>query len=468
MVYRRDSRGPSPVKTNFEGALLTAMEAEEKRQTSPASVAEADAPKVDATPKSKAKASKAATPMAKVDSAKAAAPMPKTDTQKTKPETPPAKTDSPKPASPKVVTPKTDSNTAVIVPAKKSEADGSDLRSSLPDEPTKPVVEAKNQESEGLASTVHFESDTFPIPIAVPNSGIDLPAIVSLKPDISMNDGHKSGAEEKASLEKASSPAPSSKSQRGEGIPHIETESKSRRKKNKRNKQRDNRDSNAKSDAGQSTSSLNSKDSSETLKSSFMTDNADHFVTARSSPNPSLTSGPSDACLCADDTATKFFDAQVTVSSPLGIVYQEAAEDSKANTNTNAPAGSTPDSAVKSGKKVRKNHSKTDSNSSTVSTGSVRKAAMKSKKSGDKADENAKPAHQELRGSQKEKQPSSLAVDLDDSTQWPTLGSAKAPSMVDSKQPTAPAPQPLSERKKNPNAPIIPAVPLNMQRRRPS
>ena len=125
---------------------------------------------------------------------------------------------------------------------------------------------------------------------------------------------------------------------------------------------------------------------------------------------------------------------------------------------------------VKSGKQPRGDHSKKDSNSSAVSTGPVRKTDMKSTKSGDNADENAKPACGSLLSdSRKENQPSSPAVNLDDPTQWPSLGPAKISlSVVDGKPPAVSVLQPLAERKKSPNAPIIPVVPLNMQRRRPS
>lgn len=433
--------------------MLAAIEAEEKHQqhTCPASAPETDVVNVFNP--------KATAPKAKVDASKADTPKGKADTPKAKANI--SKAEGPKHLTPKAVTPRADSKITPIVLAKKLEAEESGINPRMGDEIAGSVVKTENLELEDLTATAQLESEPSPVTTAEAKSIIEHPVISSPKPEISVNDSLKAVAEDKSSVEKTASPAPSSKSQTGGCISEVEVESRPKKKKKKnKDKKKQKRKSNAKSDAGQSTTSLNSLDSCETLKSSFMTEDSEHFVTAHSSPNPSLTSAPSDACLCADDTANFNFNVQVPESSPLENKHPDATMHSQTDSNTSA--GSTPKSAVKSGNKSRKTHSKTDSNSSTLSTGSLRKADTKSK-SGEKTD-----AEKDLQGSQKENKPSSPAVNLDDSTQWPTLGPAKAPTTVDSKQPAVPAPQPLSERKKNPNAPIIPAVPLNMQRRRPS
>jgi hypothetical protein len=401
---------------------------------------------------------------------------------------------SPKTASPKVETAKADAPMAdfkitAIVAAKKFKADDLVMSTPMTDgDLGSPNTEAKNLKSEGHDSHIYdtdhhpdptivnakkleleshetntkHASQTFEVSIAEAQHNIEQPATIFPKPGITETDGHKLAVrEDKSYVKKTSVPMASLKSQTGEVLAEAEVESKPKKKASKKK-----RKSTTKSDAGQSTASLNSKDSSETLKSSFMTESTEYFITARSSPNPSLASRPSDTCLCADDT-TKFNpDIEASVSSPLENKHQEVVKHSKADSN--ASAGSTPKSTLKSGKRSYQNHSKTDSNSSTMSTGSVCKADQKSNKSGEKTGENAKPAEKNLNGAQNENRSSSPAVNLDDSTQWPILGPTKAPLMVDCKPPAVPTLQPLGERKKNTSVPIVPAVPLNMLRRRPS
>jgi hypothetical protein len=450
----RQSRGPSPIKNNFEDMVLATMAAEQKNQQEISNALKVNSPIVD-TPK-------AATPT----------------------------TATPKRFTPEVVTPKPDPKTKSTASAKNSEAEDSitaqtgdenagsfiedtSLQLDSLDSTSKSVnnsnnadfsiAKAEGLETESFATTAEVVRQVPEVLNVNRKSTFEQPTMPSPKPDISSAEYHKSIVKERSSTENVPSPAVYSNSQTGEVGPEVGVESKPKKKSKKKTQKRK---STSKSDAGQSTISLNSNDSSETLKSSFMTENSEQFVTARSSPNPSHTSGPSDACLCAADTTKVIAEAEAAAPSPMENKRQDATNHSKSDSI--ASAASTPKSAVKSGKKSRQSHSKTDS-SSTISAGSVRKSEKKSKESCEKTDENAQPAKDDLQRSQKETQPSSPTVNLDDPTQWPTLGSSKAPLTADSKSAAAPAIHPLSERKKNPNATIVPAVPLNMQpRRRPS
>ena len=460
-----------------------------------------DTPHVDAP--------KGDTPMtesSKLDTPKVDAQMiytPKVDTPKIdlpEPDTSKANTlkveissaDVPKEFTPKFVMPKPSSTAKSIAPAKKLKAEASVASPAIGDENASVTVEMSSLKLDEIQSPgAKFDhsssrSDALfsneqglgwvglvPITEASIQSSSELNLVAkpvieevvisTLKPKADENKNHKSVAEEKAFIETTTSPSVSSKSQGGVNT-DVEVDSKPKKKIIKKKQKRR---SPFKTDPEHSTLSLNTKESSETLISSFMIENSEHFVTARSSPNPSLTSGPSDACLCPSDRTKVNSAAEANMSKPLEKKYQDAVTDSKSDSNTSA--GSTPKSAAKTGKKSL--HSKRDSNTSTVSTSSVRKVDKKSKKSNEKKesrDENVKFGEKNLNQSQKENQSSSPAVNLSDATQWPTLGAGKTPVLSDGKAPAGPALQPLVDRKKNPNAPIIPAVPLNMQRRRPS
>lgn len=362
--------------------------------------------------------------------------------------------------------PKADPETPSIVEAKKYEAEYYATNSRQTDENVSySISETKDVELEVPATNVQHTIQSSDVPIVETKLMVEQPAVFSPKPDIAETGSQCSFVPEnetKSQVERTPAPMPSSKSEPIEVAAGLELESKPKKKSTKYKK----RKSTTKSDASQSTTSLTSKDSSETLKSSFMTESTEHFVTAQSSPNPSLTSGPSEICLCAADPNKTNSAGDTIVSSPFENKHQPVIKHSK--TDSNASVSSTPKSTFKSGKKQRQNHSKTDSNSSAISTGSVRKVDKKSVKSNENTDEKAKPAAGDkvLRDTQKENV-SSLAVNPEYSTQWPSLGPTKVPlsSVVDCK---LTAPPTLCERKKNPNGPIIPAVPLNMQRRRPS
>jgi hypothetical protein len=328
-----------------------------------------------------------------------------------------------------------------------------------------PVVEVESLNLDGLSMNTQ---DANYIPLVIAESVTEQPETPSSKPEIAKTVQQNSIVSEDRSkpyIEKSRIPIASSTTEAREVTPGVEEEPKPQKNKGKKKK----RKSTPKSDAGQSTTSLASKDSSETLKSSFMTESTENFVTALSSPNPSLTSGLSESCVCPADPPKSNLGAG-TMPSLLEDKHQMDVKHSKTDSNASTSSTPTPMSTIKSGKQPRENHSKKGSNSSAVSTGSVRKTDINSTKSGGKTDENAKPASGDLLGdSQKENQPSSPAVNLDDPTQWPSLGPVKTSlSVVDGKPPAVPALQPLAERKKSPNAPIIPVVPLNMQRRRPS
>lgn len=246
----------------------------------------------------------------------------------------------------------------------------------------------------------------------------------------------------------------------------LDVESKPKKKYNnsgsRKNKKRK---SAAKSDAGQSSSSIASKDSSETIKSFFMAEGTEHFVTAQSSPNPSLTSGFSDTCVCSDDPTKSIAAGGTTIPSVFENNQQPFSKHSKSDSNVTFR--SIPQPNIQLSNKQHQVHSKNNSSSSASSIGSVRMTNRNSPQNY-KANENLKPEGKASNDLHKEKsQPSSPAVDFEDSMQWPALAPPKTP-INDSKAPTVPAIQPLSEHKKNLNSPIVPVVPLNMQRRRPS
>jgi hypothetical protein len=328
-----------------------------------------------------------------------------------------------------------------------------------------PVVDTKIVDLDGIPNNIQ---DSNHVPLVVVESVIGQPTTPSSNLEISETAQQKSSESDnktKPHIEQSLTPVASSPFEASEVTPGVEEESKPQKNKGKKKK----RKSTPKSDAGQSNTSLASKDSSETLKSSFMTESTENFVTALSSPNPSLTSGNWETCLCATNPPKPNIGADTTTSSHLVGKHQVDSKHSKTDSTASTGSTPTPKSTVKSNKKPRETHSKKGSNSSTISTCSVRKTDMKSTNSEDKTYENAKPVTGDnLSGSQKENQPSSLAVNLEDPTQWPSLGPAKTSSIVDGKPLAVTVLQPLTERKKNPNAPIIPVVPLNMQRRRPS
>jgi hypothetical protein len=380
-------------------------------------------------------------------------------------------------------TPKADAMTPSIVEAKKSGIEASAPIISDADENADiAATQAKRSECVEPAAIsaikeqppIDSQKSNTQDPIHIPEVSvvIEQPAIQSSKPQIPESEIQSLAKSNDAlPVAKARTPIATSKSEASERTTEVEVESKPRNKKKKNKKQRK---STGKSDADQSTISLNSMSSSETLKSSFLTESTEHFVTAQSSPNQGLTSGSSETCLCPADTTIKPITIpERPVSSPIENEQFSFVQHSK--TDSNASAGSTPKSMpksiVKPGKKQRQNqtHSKTDSNTSTISGGSVRNSDLKSK-SAQNTDDNVAPSAggKNKYDSQKENDLSLPAVNLEDPTQWPSLGPAKSPLIVDDKPPAVTVLQHLSERKKNPNAPIIPAVPLNLQRRRPS
>ena len=325
-----------------------------------------------------------------------------------------------------------------------------------------PVVEEKYVDIDAFemnAQGVNYFLDT---PFVMAKSVIEQPATPTSKPEIAETVQQNTFPSEDVSgrrMENSPALIGSSTAEPREIAPGFEEEPKPQKNKGKKKK----RKSTPKSDAGKSTPSLASKDSSETLKSSFMAESTENFVSALSSPNPSVTTEPLESCPC-------FTDSRKSIPGVYTTIHQMDTKSSK--TNSNASAGSTPTSksTVKTGKQPRENHSKKGSNSSIVSTGSVRNADMKPAKSGGKKDGSVKPATEDFHDPRKENLPSSPTVNLEDNTQWPSLGTVKTSlALTDGKPHSVPVLQPLIERKKNPNAPIIPVVPLNMQqRRRPS
>jgi hypothetical protein len=320
--------------------------------------------------------------------------------------------------------------------------------------------DAKKSERQGLLNPTRVGSQASENAIVETMLSVEKHAVVT---NLNEADEHKLVAERSLLVENNSSTVAASEFPtedfRAEREQKLKSKTRNKKKKSKERK------SSAKSDTGKSTTSLNSKDSSETLKSSFMTE-SEHFVTARSSPNPSLTSGHSDACLCTANKPKFNPKSQVQFSSQLEKSATEAINHS--TTEANAYAGSTPTSALKSGSRPCPSHSKTDSTSTNVSPGSMRKADNQLKKVGEKAAQTGKPAEKCWLGLQNENFPSTAGVEQYDSLRWPTLGPAKGPRLFDGKLPAVADLQPLHERKKNSNVPIIPAVPLSLQRRRPS
>lgn len=314
--------------------------------------------------------------------------------------------------------------------------------------------------SDTPATNAKIASQVLEIPTLKVNPTVESP-IVSTKPTIEVP---QLAAKDDSAVEKALPAICPSKFEASEITARLDIESEPKKKNNnsgsKKNKKRKPA---AKSDASHSSNSIASKDSSETLKSFFMTESTEHFVTAQSSPSPSLTSGPSESCVCTDDPSKSIAAGDTTISSSPENKQQPIIKHSKSDSN--ATVVSTPQSTIKSQR--RQAHSKNNSSSSTSSTGSVRKTDQKSPQLGKKVDKNSNPEGKELSYLQEGSQPSSPAVNFEDSMQWPALAPSKTP-FIDGKPPAVPTIQPLIERKKNPNAPIVPAVPLNMQRRRPS
>lgn len=359
------------------------------------------------------------------------------------------------------ITPKPSANAAIIGAADSKLDEAATDISKLVDH-VGASVKANYLELVGPAINIHEANQLPDIPLIVAGTSLEQPSSPSSEPEISEAVHQNTFASEnefKPHIEK--SPAPSLCEGR-EVTPGVEEEKPQKSKaKKKKQKQR-------KSIPKSPNASLTSQDSSEVLKASFMTESIENFVTAFSSPNPNLASGPSEPCLCPADPPKPNLDTEPAVSNPLVSKDQVGIKHSKTDSGASTDSTATPKSTVKPGKKQRGTHSKKGSDGSNISTGSVRKADVKSSKPGDKLDETTKaPAGDNIRD-QKENHPVTPIVNLEDPTQWPPLGPAKGALPVVDDKPAVPVLQPLSERKKNPNTPIIPAVPLNLQRRRPS
>ena len=388
-----------------------------------------------------------------------------------------SKIDSPKPSS------KITSSASV----KNSEAEGSILPQIMADDHASLILEKKNVKMDrmernpisvtismggrdtlntnglgldGVAMLAESASPVLNVSGLLAKPMVELPFLSFPNPGVGDVENHSSTAADSSYIDTIMSPPLISKSH-GEVIPEVGVKPKKKAKKKQRNASPSN------IDLDQSTMSVNSKDSSETLKSSTMTEYSEQFVTALSSPNPSRASGPS-AYLATAETTNINFETTATVSCPFEKKHLVATKHSK--TNSDASACSTPKSAVKGGKKNLQSHSRTDSNSSNTSSSSAHKVPKNPKRSSEKIFRKLKSGDGELQRSQKDNNPNSAAVYLSDFMQWPTLEPVKTPwALVDGRVPNVPSLHSLSKRKKLSNAPIIPAVPLNMQqRRRPS